>query len=161
MTEYDDGKRPIRPVDDFAGLLSRTPYMDTLVPGLSEHLREYPTRRLDGTEDLLYWSKEKFGFAPFITVTHVTIARDPAGDDVFTSKDVYSSRYFDASLTVTVASDAGANSGAFYLVYINRSRANALRGSFAGLRRTLVDRRAKSSLEENLKALKLRLESGR
>ena len=30
--------------------------------------------RMAGAEDFLYWSKEKFGIAPFITVTHVVIA---------------------------------------------------------------------------------------
>jgi hypothetical protein len=157
ITEYDDDRRPIRPVDDFVGLLDRSPYIDTLVPGLDGHLRAFPSARLDGAEDLVYWSKEKFGLSPFITVTHVTITRDAAGDTVMTSKDVYSSRYIDASLTLTVASDAGAP-GAFYLVYVNRSRANALTGMFAGLRRRIVERRARSSLDDNLTKLKLRFE---
>ena len=74
--------------------------------GLDEHIREFPDRPIAGAEDFLYWSKEKFGLTPFITVTHVTIARDAEGDYVMTSKDVYSSRYFDASLTVAIASDA-------------------------------------------------------
>jgi hypothetical protein len=75
------------------------------------------------------------------------------------SKDVYSSRYFDASLSVTLASDAPGTSEEIYLVYVNRSRASALRGAFAGLRRSIVERRAKSSLDEQLKAVKLRLEN--
>ena len=40
----------------------------------------------------------------------------------------------------------------------NRSRASAMKGAFSGLRRAMVERRAKSSLEDNLKLLKLRLE---
>jgi len=159
MTEYDDEKRPVHPVDDFAGLLKNSPFLDDLVPGLSRHLAAFPSSRLHDDDDFVYWSKEKFGdLAPFVTVTHVTIAHPGAGTAVIASRDVYSSRYFNASLSVTIASDALAAPDAFYLVYVNRSRADALKGAFAGLRRSLVERRAKSSLEDNLKLTKRRLE---
>jgi hypothetical protein len=159
IAEYDDEAHPIRPVDEFVSLLRASPYIDELVPGLAKHLETFPSNRLPGAEDFLYWSKEKFGsLAPFITVTQVTSTRPTPGSYVLASKDVYSSRYFDASLTLTIASDAVTNSDAFDLVYVNRSRADALKGAFAGLRRSIVERRAKGSLEENLKLTKLRLE---
>ncbi len=160
ITEYNDGKRPIRPVDDFLGLLKNSPYIGELVPGLPTHLQEFPSSRLLGAEDFLYWSKEKFGLTPFITVTHVTITRAPSSAVVITSRDVYSSRYFDASVAATIASDATGGPRAFYLVYVNRSRVNALKGAFSVLRRAIVERRAKSSLEENLKTTRIRLEQG-
>jgi len=158
IVEYDDEKRPVRPMDDFVGLLKNSPYLGELVPGLPEHLQAFPSSPLPGAEDFLYWSKEKFGLTPFITVTHVTITPATSTSSIIASKDVYSSRYFDASLTLTIASDAVSVPDAFYLVYVNRSRANALKGPLAGLRRSIVERRAKSSLDENLKAVKLRLE---
>jgi hypothetical protein len=158
ITEYDDEQPTIRPADEFAGPLRQSAFIGRLVPGLDEHLRDFPLRPLAGAEDFLYWSKEKFGMAPFITVTHVTIARDAAGDYVMTSKDVYSSRYIDASLTVAVAGGAAGTPAAFYMVYANRSRASALKGSFGVLRRAIAGRRARSSIDENLKSLRLRLE---
>jgi hypothetical protein len=45
------------------------------------------------------------------------------------------------------------------LFYVNRSRASALRGPFSRIRRSIVERRVKGSLEENLRAVKTRLES--
>jgi hypothetical protein len=159
ITEYDDGKQPIRPVDDFAALLKNSPYIGALVPGLPEHLLSFPSPPVvAGAEDLLYWSKEKFGLTPFITVTHWTIVPATPRTYVITSKDVYSSRYFDASLALTIASAAVATPRAFYLVYANRSRASALKGMLSKVRRSIVERRAKNSLEENLKATKERLE---
>jgi len=160
ITEYNDGKRPIRPVDDFLGLLKNSPYIGELVPGLPTYLQEFPSSPLPGAEDFLYWSKEKFGLTPFITVTHMTITRAPSSAVVITSRDVYSSRYFDASVAATIASDAVGGPRAIYLVYVNRSRVNALKGAFSGLRRSIVERRAKSSLEENLKATRMKLEQG-
>ena len=155
--QYDDDKRPVRPVEEFAGILKNSAFLGELVPGLPAHLASRPSH-LPGVEDFLYWSKETGGFAPFITVTQVTIARAAHGSDVITSKDVYSSRYVDSSLAVTIASDVIGTPDAFYLVYVNRSRASAMKGPFSGLRHAMVERRAKSSLEDNLKLLKGRLE---
>ena len=41
---------------------------------------------------------------PFVTVTQVTMVPGSATSSVIASKDVYSSRYFDASLTLTIGS---------------------------------------------------------
>jgi hypothetical protein len=159
ITEYDDGRQPIRPVDDFVALLKNSPYIGALVPGLPDHVMSFSSPPvLAGAQDLLYWSKEKFGLTPFITVTHWTIAPATPRTYVITSKDVYSSRYFDASLALTIASGAVGTRRAFYLVYANRSRASALKGTLSKVRRSIVERRAKNSLEENLKMTRERLE---
>jgi len=94
----------------------------------------------------------------FITVTHVTIVCPSATTCVMTTKDVYSSRYIDASLAITIATDTLETPAAFYLVYGNRSRANALKGRLSSLRRAIVERRARGSLEEHLRTLKLQME---
>ncbi len=161
MPQYDDGPRPIRPIDEFEGILRNAPSIGALVPGLPDHLRDFPATHLSDAEDFLYWSKEKFGAAPFITVTHVTIVCASAETCVMTTKDVYSSRYLDASLGLTIASDAVATSNAFYLLYGNRFRANALKGGWSALRRSVVERRARGRLEESLKTIKNQLEAGR
>jgi hypothetical protein len=158
IAQYDDDKRTIMPVEDFKALLKNSPYIEAALPGLGAHVADYPAGPLPGAEDFLYWSKEKFGIAPFISVTHVTIAPSGAHQVVVTTRDVYSSRYVDASLALAIASDSVSDPGSFYLFYVNRARANALRGPFSRLRRSIVERRAKASLEENLKDVKQRLE---
>src|SRR5207248_9037690 len=120
-----------------------------LVPGLPEHLLRFPASRVPDAQDFLYWSKETFGPAPFISVTHVTIVCATARTCVMTTKDVYSSRYIDASLAVAIITDAAAGD-AVYVVYANRSRVNALRGVLSALRRSLVERRARGTLEQSL-----------
>ena len=141
ITEYDDEKRPVRPVDEFSSLQEGSPYLDELVPGLAAHLENFSTSPLPGSEDIVYWSKETFGDVdPFVTVTHVTVAQPVRFGRVIASRDVYSSRYLDASLSVTIASDAVSTPDAFYLVYVYRSRADALKGAAADLRRAVVER---------------------
>ena len=156
--QYDDGSRPIRPLDEFDGVLKSSPSLAALVPGLPDHLKNYPSARLPAADDFLYWSKEKFSMSPFITVTHVTIVCPSVATCVMTTKDVYSSRYIDASLAIAIATDAVEAPTAFYVVYANRSRANALKGRFSSLRRMIVERRARGSLEDNLGTLKAQLE---
>src|SRR5205085_8115851 len=127
FAEYNDGDRPIRPIDDFAGVLAATPAVGLLVSGLPEHLARFPSAALPEAEDFLYWSKERFGPAPFISVTHVTIVCPTPRTCVMTTKDVYSTRYIDASLAVAVVTDSAAGD-AIYVLYANRTRVNALRG---------------------------------
>jgi hypothetical protein len=93
-------------------------------------------------------------------VTQVTIVCPVEHTCVVATKDVYSSRYLDASLAISIASDVVSNANAFYLVYANRTRASALKGMLSGLRKSIVERRARGSLEDNLRSIKLRLERG-
>lgn len=158
ILQYDDDKRPVRPVDDFAGLLRNSPYLDAILPGLGAHFDRFPNSRLEGADDFLYWSKEKFGLTPFISVTHVALVPNGPHQYVAATRDVYSTRYVDASLSLAIASDSVNDSNSIYLAYVNRSRANALKGALSKLRRSIVERRARGSLEENLKNVKRRLE---
>lgn len=158
MTQYDDARTPVLPVEAFLGLLKSSPYIETAHPGLAAYLAAYPAEPMAGMEDFLYWSKEKFGFAPFISVTHVTLVAAGPHEFLATTRDVYSSRYFDASLALVIASESVSDPRAFYLVYVNRSRASALRGAFARIRRSIVERRVRGSLDENLRATKRRIE---
>jgi len=160
VLQYDDDVKPIRPADEFEGLLRDSPAIGALVPALPDHLLHYPADPIDGDDDFLYWSKEKFGIAPFITVTQVTTVCPSSRTCVVATRDVYSSRYIDASLSLSIATDAGESGDAFYLIFANRSRASALKGGFAGLRRALAARRARGSLENSLKQVKERLEAG-
>ena len=158
MTQFDDGSKPVRPHDELEGLVANMPEIGALVPGLPDHLLRFPSNRLPDVEDFLYWSKEKFGVEPFITVTHVTLICRSAVTCVMTTRDVYSSRYLDASVALAIATDAEGAPGAFDLFYENRSRANALKGGLGGLRRSLAERRARGALKESLKTIKIRLE---
>jgi hypothetical protein len=157
MPEYNDGPKPIRPRPELEAILAAMPEIGALVPALPDHLRSMRAP-LEGAEDFLYWSKEKFGIGPFITVTHVTIVCPSAATCVMATRDVYSSRFLDASVALAIATDAGPK--AFDLVYDNRSRANALKGAFGALRRSLAERRSRGGLEDSLNRLKNMLEKG-
>jgi hypothetical protein len=159
ITSYDDGRTPILPAVSGDDVIKNSPYLDAFKPGLAAHVQCMWSNPLDGADDFLYWSKERFGFAPFVSVTHVTIA--PAGphQTVAANRDVYSSRYIDAGLSMMVASDAASDSASFYLLYVNRTRASALRGPMAALRRAIIEHKAKGSLDTSLREIKTHLET--
>jgi len=158
IAQYDDGRTPVLPVIAGEDLIRTSGYLDALQPGLAAHISCFRSNPLEGAEDFLYWTKEKLALAPFISVTHVTIVPSGAHQSLATSRDVYSSRYIDASLSMTIASDTIGDSQSFYLAYVNRSRASALRGPMAGLRRSIVERKARAALDSNLREIKARVE---
>ncbi|HJZ72635.1 MAG TPA: hypothetical protein VKE51_12910 [Vicinamibacterales bacterium] len=159
ITQYDDSPTPVLPVVAGEELIRRSRYLDALKPGLSAHLMCFWSNSLEGAEDFLYWTKEKPGIAPFISVTHVTIVPSGPHQSLATSRDVYSSRYIDSSLSMVIASDLVGDPRAFYLVYVNRSRASALRGPMAALRRAIVEHKVKGNLDRNLREIKARIEA--
>jgi hypothetical protein len=158
ITQYDDSRAPVLPLTAGEELINSSPYLDSLKPGLAAHVMCFWSSPLEGAEDFLYWSKETFGFAPFISVTHVTIVPSGRHQWVAISRDVYSSRYIDASLSMTIASDVVGDPGSFYLIYVNRSRASALRAPLTGLLRSIIEHRAKGSLDRHLREIKARIE---
>lgn len=159
FTQYDDGRTPVLPQVAGDDLIRTSPYLDRLQPGLSAHLTCLWSNPLDGAEDFLYWSKEQFGLAPFISVTHVTIVQPGPHQSIATSRDVYSSRYIDGSLSLMIASDVVGDPQSFDLVYVNRSRASALRGPIAGLRRSIIEHKARRRLDSNLRDISARIET--
>ena len=159
ITEYDDGRTPILPTRAADDLIKNAPYLDAFKPGLAAHMQCMWSNPLEGADDFLYWSKESFGPSPFVSVTHVTIAQGGPHHTVAANRDVYSSRFIDAGLSMMVASDATGDSNSFYLLYVNRTRASALRGAMAALRRSIVERKPKGSLDNSLRDIKTRLET--
>jgi len=161
LPAYADRAVPMLPRDVFVGFLERSPHLRRLSgdvdgPG-SLHTSEL------AAESFLYWSKEHYGRGkPLITVTHVNIVR-PTGPSlpavVVLGQELYASHYRDGSLgtTFVVAGDEG---GTNYLVYLNRSRVDALSGFLGGLRRTLLEGRLSSEVKNAIDGVRKRLESG-
>jgi hypothetical protein len=161
LGEYDDKKKPLRIAEQFDAILKASPYIYDYEPEFYEYLREYPVKRLDNVDDFIYWSKEKFSLKPVISVTHVSIYRRPgSGRTLIASKQIYASHYFEASLGLTalVVSPQG-EEPSFYLLYLNRSRSDALHGAFSGLARGQVKSRARSGMQKNMEKIKLSIES--
>jgi hypothetical protein len=76
------------------------------------------------------------------------------------SKGIYANHYFEASLGLTsFIQSAHANPPRTYLIYVNRSRTDALRGMFAGLKRSLIGGRLRDGAKKSMEMIKKKLET--
>ena len=162
LGEYNDKSAPIRLAHEFQSLLQPAPYMYEYVPEFQKYLEEFPNHRPANTEDFIYWSKDKFGLKPVVSVTHITIYKlsRPGGIDILiASKGIYANHYFEASLGLTGFVQSRSSPSRSYLIYINRSRTDALRGLFAGFKRSLITGSLRDGAKKSMESIKRKLET--
>lgn len=164
LMEYNDRTQGLRLDEEQRSLLDASIYFNQFAPEFTKYLRSFPRPELAGVENALFWSKLKFGLKPVVTITHVVIyARkaNTAPQVVVASKQIYAAHYFDSSLAMSAfisVPTTGATSDS-YLLYTNRSRADALGGLFSGLKRSIVESEAMGSMQSILQEQKLKLEA--
>jgi len=163
LAEYRDKPYRVRLGDEFRSLLQPAPYTYGYTPEFENYLETFPRSRPQDSHDFIYWSKEKFGLKPVISITHVIIYKrvTPEGTDVMiASKGIYASHYFEASLGLTALVRGPASDPSHsYLIYLNRSRADALRGPFSGMKRALISSSLRDGARKNMELVRQRLEA--
>jgi len=153
LIEYNDKPDQVRVVDEQHAISNVSSYLhDMLDSTLSKS-------ELQPLEELIVWSKIKFGLKPVIAVNHVTIYKQDQelGPQVLAvSQQIYANHYFNSSLALTAfVTVAGPTS---FLIYENRSRADALDGPFSKLKRKMVENKTVEGLKGILAQTKLSLE---
>jgi len=159
---YASRRRPIPVAEHLATLVGNSRCLRDHAPELRRYLLEFPAARPPGVEEFVYWSKEKVGPKPVISLTHVVMHHDPGRPErtVIASKQLYASHYFEASLGLTVViDDAGADGRpGLLMAYMNHSRSDAFTGFLGPLRRAIVRSRLRSGAQETLLAMRTTLE---
>lgn len=166
LGRYDDKKYSLDLAAEFRGLLDQSPYLAEYAPEFDQYLREYPRIRLGGAEHFVYWSKEKYSSEakPVISITSTSIYRQedtPGKPFLIASQQLYASHYFEGSLGLALVVDATENRAAprIYLVNVNRSRVDVLRGFFAFLTRGTITRRLQSEMKDVMDSVKKKMEA--
>jgi len=166
LERYDDKKYSLDLASEFRGLLDQSPYLAEYIPEFDHYLREYPEVHLEGAEHFVYWSKEKYtqDAKAAINITSSSIYRQedtPGKPFLITSQQIYASHYFEGSLGMALILDASENptTPRIYLVNLNRSRIDFLRGFFAFLIRGIIARRLQSEMKNVLGSLKKKMEA--
>jgi len=160
LFEYNDKSDVVQLNNEFKTLLQPAAYTYQYAPELQKYLEQVPNSRPADLEDFVYWTKETFGLKPVVSLTHLTMYRNRRPDGtivLIASKGIYASHYLEASLGFTVFIDNEAP-GPSHLIYINRSRSDALRGIFAGLKRALIGGRVRDGAKRNMELVRDRLE---
>jgi hypothetical protein len=163
LGQYVDGRSPV-PLDAvFGSLLKRTPCLTARFADLAEYVEGAPEAPDSAFESFLYWSKERLGAKPIVSATHVIVGREHgfrASDALIVGKQIFATHYMNGSLNITAVVGSGPGSP-HYLVILNRTNVDFLRGILGGLARMTVERRIKAELPSILDQLARMLESGR
>jgi hypothetical protein len=142
-------------------LLSDSLFVGEIAPELADYLRDFPRKELAGVDSGFYWSIIDFGLKPSVTLSHSVAFEQqrPTGSQMFVVlKQFYSSRYVDASLTMSMlVSVSAANQTETYMIVTDRSRSDALEGPLGGLARKIVRNEAKERLKDLVSRTELRL----
>jgi hypothetical protein len=157
-----DGKKPRRPDDALLAIVEQSPYLANL-PYVVAWLKEYPHAD-SAVESFFYWSKEHYGQGrPVVSITHVGIVRPDADHRLpailVAGKQIFASHYFESALGVTMVLRDETNDKP-YLVYVNRSQVDLLRGFFGGFVRGMLEDRVVRQAPQIMGGLRARLEGG-
>ena len=151
LIKYGDKSNEVRLAEEHLALTKASGYLNEVLGASSE---------LQPIEELIVWSKIKFGLKPVIAINHITIykrERELGPQILAVSKQLYANHYFNASLALTAfVTLPGPTS---YLVYENRSRADGLEGAFSKLKRSVVEKKALEGLKGILEHSKVTLEA--
>ncbi len=163
LVVYDDQSQPVQLQEMWKGIVDRSPAIAMYAPPLQRYLTGFPRTTLPGGTDELYWDQQHLtGLKTITGITHMVTWRDPQRSDrtLVAQKQIYASHYFYGSLAVTLflQDTREAASPTTYLVYVNRSRGDLLKGGFGGLRRSLAEQMVKDSASQMLGAIKTALE---
>lgn len=161
LIEYHDQENGAQLANEYRSLLEESRFLTDYAPEFHKYLEEFPKASSPDVEDFIYWSKEKYGLKPVVSITHVAIYKRTVGNRtevLVASKQLYANHYFDASLALTAFVEANERpTSGSYLLYVNRSRIGALRGFFVGLKRSVISAQVRQGLGKNLMLIKRRL----
>lgn len=108
------------------------------MPGIYNHVIEYPQGKLAGAEDYYYWEKIDFGQEPTVRVNHVTLFPQGVGfiKYIAANKQLYSTRYIRVALQMfyCVPDTRNPNKPGFFLIEMNDSQMP----DFGGLKLSIV-----------------------
>ncbi|MBI4472770.1 MAG: hypothetical protein HY646_08890 [Acidobacteria bacterium] len=160
LVVYDDRRPQVSLLREFQELLDGFSALSQYAPEFVDYLKHFPAAGLRGVENFVYWSKEKAGFKAVTSLTHVAIyTKDIQARPwrFITSKQIYANHYFEGSLGLTVLSPGAAGNDC-WMVYMNRSRTDVLRGWLSGLKRSIIRGRVEGTMKKQLEAMKTKLE---
>jgi hypothetical protein len=161
LLTYADTSTPVSLKQEWRGILANSRYFQSYAPALREYLLNFPKSPLPGGRDVFYWIKEDYGLKPTISVVHSVIYQAPQQPGLVTiaQKQIYASHYYDGSLALANLYDTGDQGRpATLVVYANRSRGDALKGGFGGLKRKIARDQARTAAVDTLGTIQTQLE---
>ena len=161
LSSYDNRRKMIDLTESHRLLLSKSFLIEQVAPEFVEYLEEYPNGDLANVENSMHWSVVDLGLKPSITISHAsayTETKSGTPQFIVASRQIYSSRYLDGSLTFTVLLRVwNGDEVDSYIIFLDRSRSDALGGAIARIARGVVEKEAKERVTNLLEKARSRL----
>jgi len=165
LGEYDDGDESLPVAEQFRALLASSDPLPVAVPELLAYLDDYPHGRLEGAEDIFYWTVVDFGLKQTIRVNHVIIyplRGSPSTSDVryaIAIKQLYASHYFHTTLELRfLIDDDRRDRRGTTLISITRSRSDGMTGFKGFFLRPIIRSRSRDAVRRYLDQVKRQVE---
>ena len=156
---YHNERTPRVLADEFRQILSQATALHDIVPPLAAYLAGFPTARLPGSEQFLYWAKGGVGPEASITLHQLVIYRASGGETFVADKQLYGSRYVDAAIAV-ISIAPSPDGKSFYALVGARARSTMLTGFTARVLRAGVEKSARDTTSMYLDWIRASLASG-
>jgi hypothetical protein len=141
-----DERKPRPVADEFHALIKSATNLYALAPSLATYLERYPAAPSVPVEEFLYWAKGGLGPEPSITLHHLVIQRDQRSGIFIADKQLFASRYIDASLLVLWLAPPPDGPG-YYLLAGLRSRSTMLESFTARMFRGKIAEESRSFIQ--------------
>jgi len=154
LIEYNDKRDRVSLAVEQRELSSANGYVNSVLADTRSGLQLF--------EEVLVWSKIKFGLKPVIAINHISIYKrnsDVGPQVLVASKQIYANHYFNAFQALTAFVNVPGATNGSYLVYENRSRADGLEGPFGKIKRGVVEKKALEGLRGIIAQSKTSLEA--
>jgi hypothetical protein len=161
MAVYLDNEPPENVGEELQKVLEDSPRPPPDSPFLRYAL-QFPRATLEGSENVFYWSKARLQ-KTVVSLHHLVIQKDGEGPEAryhVADKHLLDSHYFLGYLDVFTIVDAAPGAESCYLTQLNRTRIDPPR-RFRGTILRKVTSRMKELMEEDLRLMKVRVETGR
>lgn len=153
LIEYNDKRNEVSLASEHRSLAS--------APGYINGILADPKSGLEVIDDVIVWSKIKFGLKPVLAINHIRIYRwdrEVGPQVLIESKQIYANHYFNAFHALTAFVNVPDANQTAYLVYENRSIADGLEGPFSKVKRNVVEKKVVEGLRAIMEHSKSSLE---
>lgn len=142
---FHSQQQPNHAMQQFQDMLRRSTKVWDLDYPFVNYLEKFPGARPANTDDRFYWTRDKMGRKPTLTLHHVAIQEFPDGRVLAADKQFYASRQLDAALLIALGIPTADKTG-FDLIVSVKARADGVSGVAGRLLRGRIEKEMTSGL---------------
>lgn len=158
-----DRSPPVDPQHAFEDVIRQMPLVTRRLPFLVSYFDEYPKTSHPELQSFLFWMETTYTPKPTVQIIHAATL-GPGQDDrlapevIVVWRQVYATHYVNALLSISALVRDERDPSRRYLVYVNRSKLDGLRGWLRGVKRHFVEGRVRQSAEALFEVQRQRIE---